>query len=314
MTSPRMRWAIALTAVLALATSACTAPPETAPATTTADGSFSGPVGIGDDRELYLHCTGEGTPTVILESGYHDSSSLWSVSEPVSPATGPSVQERLSRHVRTCSYDRPGTLVYGDELAITTRSTPVTMPRPTSAAVDDLHALLAAADLPVPVVLIAHSMGGLIARQFAQTHPGEVAGIVFVDAFPAEMHEAMGDLWNGYAELLDRPGTPFDDDPGWEVFDLDESIDAVVGGPVVPDVPMFVISKTEPFPLPEDRAALSAVLESAWVATAQDLVMLGTRTPHLIATGSDHYVQVRDPDLVAGAALIVIERIRGASG
>ena len=101
---------------------------------------------------------------MILESGYHDSSGLWSVDEPTPPAVGPSVQDRLAEHVRVCSYDRPGTLVYGTPLALTTRSTPVPQPRTAGAAVRDLHALVGAAKLTTPVVIVAHSFGGLLTQ------------------------------------------------------------------------------------------------------------------------------------------------------
>ena len=293
------------------------APPtgSSAPASTgAAQPDIDGPVDIGGGRSLYLHCTGRGEPTVILESGYHDSASLWSESEPTPPAVGPSVQERLSEHVQVCSYDRPGTIVLSGtsgEISLTDRSTSVSMPRPASAAVEDLHALITAAELPTPVVIVAHSMGGLLARLYTETYPDDVAGLVFVDAFPAEMRDAMGDQWPHYEEVLAHPGTPLDDDPAFEVFDVDASIDEVLAAGAMPNVPMAVITKTEPFPLPATEAALGSVLEQAWTQTSADLVALGDGTPHVVATGSDHYIQVRQPDLVADTALLVIERAAG---
>lgn len=215
---------------------------------------LDGPVDIGDGRELYVHCTGQGEPTVILESGYHDSSTLWSESEPNPPAVGPSVQERISEHVRVCSYDRPGTIVYGSELSLTDQSTPVEQPRLASDAVADLHALIDAAALPTPVVIVGHSMGGLLARLYAQTYPDEVSGLVFVDPFRIEMREAMG-----------RPVAALRGAAGDARHDLRRD-------------------------------------------TAQDIVDLGADVPHVIATNSDHYVQVRQPDLVADSALVVIGR------
>ena len=172
-----------------------------ATATPGGPGRFQGQVDIGDGRKLYLSCSGRGTPTVILESGYHDSSGLWSVDEPAAPAVGPSVQDRLAEHVRVCSYDRPGTLVYGTPLALTTRSTPVPQPRTAGAAVRDLHALVGAAKLTTPVVIVAHSFGGLLTQLYAQTYPKEIAGVVFVDAFPATLPQAMGDQWPAYQQV-----------------------------------------------------------------------------------------------------------------
>lgn len=219
------------------------------------------------------------------------------------------MQERLSAHVRVCSYERPGTIVYGSELALTDRSTPVDQPRPASYAIADLHALIAAAELPTPVVIVGHSMGGLLTRLYAQTHPEEVAGLVFVDPFRIEMEEAMGEQWPRYETLLATPGTEFDDEPAFEIFDVSASIEEIRSGPALPDAPMLLISKTEPFPLPEADSDLGSTLEPAWTDTAQAVVDLGTNVPHVIANGSDHYVQVRQPDLVADAALVVIGRV-----
>jgi pimeloyl-ACP methyl ester carboxylesterase len=245
---------------------------------------------------------------VILESGYHDSSGLWSVDEPAPPAAGPSVQDRLAEHVRVCSYDRPGTLVYGTPLALTTRSTPVSQPRSAGAAVRDLHALVGAAKLTTPVVVVAHSFGGLLTQLYAQTYAKEVAGVVFVDAFPATLPQAMGDQWPAYQQLLASPGTALDADPAFERFDVNASVAEIKAAPAFPPIPIAVLSKTEPFPVPP-TSPIAPVLLTAWPARQQDLVELRPGTPHIIATGSDHYIQVSNPDLVADTALLVIGRI-----
>ncbi len=277
-----------------------------------ADGNPDGPIDIGGGREIYLHCTGRGSPTVILESGYHDASSLWSIDEPTPPAVGPSVQERLSAHVQVCSYDRPGTITQGAAPALTDRSTPVPNPRPPSAAVADLHTLIGAAGLPTPVVIVAHSMGGLLARLYAQTFPDEVSGLVFVDSFPVELKDGMGVAWPAYQELLAAPGTTFDGDPAFEVFDVDAGIAEIAAAAPLPVIPMLVLSKTEPFPIPDSAADIGSILERAWPVAQEDLVALGTDTPHVIATGSTHYIQVEQPDLVADSALVVIGRASGS--
>lgn len=251
---------------------------------------------------------------MILEAGYYGSASSWSVSEPTPPAVGPSVQERLADHVRVCSYDRPGTLLTGTDgkFMLTDRSTSVEMPRPASAAVEDLHTLIAAADLPTPVVIVGHSMGGLLARLYAQTYPDDVAGLVFVDALAVELRDEMGADWAPYKDLLAHPGTEFDDDPALEAFDVDASIDEVLAAGPLPKVPIAAIAKTEPFPVPPGDEALVQALDRAWSVTRADLVALGgDGTPDIYATGSDHSIQVNQPDLVADTALLVIGRAGG---
>jgi pimeloyl-ACP methyl ester carboxylesterase len=45
----------------------------------------------------------------------------------------------------------------------------------------DLHALLTAARVPAPIILVGASRGGLLIRNYLLDHPNDVAGLVFVD-------------------------------------------------------------------------------------------------------------------------------------
>ena len=83
---------------------------------------------------------------------------------------------------RVCVYDRPGTLLNAEDTAGRSRSDPAPLPRTAQDVVADLHALLRAARVPGPYVLVGHSLGGLCVRLYATTYPEEVAGLVLVDA------------------------------------------------------------------------------------------------------------------------------------
>jgi hypothetical protein len=48
-----------------------------------------------------------------------------------------------------------------------------------------------------------------------------------------------------------------------------------------------------------------------WPITQNRLVSLQLQTPHILATGSDHYVQLHDPDLVTSAIRLIVDRVRG---
>ena len=273
--------------------------------------TFDGPVHIGNGRTIFLVCEGTGSPTVILESGYHDNGVLWPADEPTPPAVGPAVMPGLARTNRVCSYDRPGTLDYDkNPPTITTRSSPVPMPRPASSVVSDLHATLAAAHVPGPYVLVAHSMGGVFSLLYARTYPRQVAGLVLVDAFSPNIPRLFGADWPAYRRLLAHPGTTEDNKPGFEVINIDRSVAELAAAPPLrKGLPLVVLSKTEPFPIPETVKDVSATkLDRIWNKTQNQLVTLEPNTPHLIATGSDHYVQVRQPDLVIAAARLVIGR------
>lgn len=118
-------------------------------------------VDVGAGRRMNLYCTGSGSPTVIMDAGLGNSTVSWAL-----------VQPAVSHHVRACSFDRAG-LGFSD--AATREGTPAN-------AADDLHHLLAAAGIAPPYVLVAHSLGGLNARVFADRFRSEVVGMVMVEA------------------------------------------------------------------------------------------------------------------------------------
>ena len=101
-------------------------------------------------------------PTIVLEHGAFGCASDWGV-----------VQARLAaKGLHSVAYDRAG-------LGL---SDPGPQPRDGRALNADLMAVLNALGEAGPFVLVGHSMGGLMVRLFALTHPGEVSGVVLVDA------------------------------------------------------------------------------------------------------------------------------------
>src|SRR4051812_28540707 len=129
-------------------------PAVAVPAATDAD--FSGLVDIGG-RSLYLECRGSGTPTVILEAGFRSRADYWTddLLQPDSPRT--MVFSGVAAFTRVCAYDRPGTTTVPNGTLLPSRSDPVSMPRTVLDSVHDLHALLQAAAVPGPYVLVGHS-------------------------------------------------------------------------------------------------------------------------------------------------------------
>ena len=272
-----------------------------------AEGDFAGPVDIGGSRHMYLECRGTGGPTVILESGYHDSAQPWTLNDAFPPA----VLIGVAGFAKVCAYDRPGTLIYTDPPRITDRSSPVPMPRTAAKVVSDLHTLLAAAQISGPYILVAHSLGGLFARLYSQTYPEQVRGLVLVDAFPVELPAMFGSQWPAYRQVLNNPLPQFANNPEFEQVDVDASIAEIEKAPLLRRMPLAVLTKTEPFARPPNLVGFSfADLERFWPKAAQGLVKLEPDTPHIFATGSDHYIQVHQPDLVIQSIRLIIERAK----
>ena len=131
---------------------------------------------------MYVECRGEGAPAVVIVAGAKASAADWTEAVPGKP----DVFAAVAGFTRVCAYDRPGT-PFGEAPS---RSDPVPQPATAADAADDLHALVAAAGIATPVVLVAHSYGGVIARLYARTWPDEVAGMVLVDALSEGLRAA----------------------------------------------------------------------------------------------------------------------------
>ena len=120
-------------------------------------------VDVGGWR-LHLNCTGEtraSQPTVILEAGSGDFSVEWSL-----------VQPGVAKFARVCSYDRGGD--GWSDLG--------PHPRTMHQLVYELHTLLDKGGVKAPLVLVGHSYGGGLVRLYASTYPGDVVGMVLVEA------------------------------------------------------------------------------------------------------------------------------------
>jgi pimeloyl-ACP methyl ester carboxylesterase len=123
----------------------------------------------GDGASLNLTCAGSGSPTVVFESGWEDWAPAWAV-----------VQPRIATFTRACSYDRAGAGF----------SDPGPMPRTSERIATELHGALHAAGIAGPYILVGHAFGGDNVRAFADLFMDDVAGMVLVDADPADVGSA----------------------------------------------------------------------------------------------------------------------------
>ena len=117
---------------------------------------------LRDGRNMAIRCSGQGSPVVILEAGRGGG---------VGSLSWLFVQPQVATFTRVCSYDRAGNF----------RSDAGPLPRDGEHIVDDLHALLSLAGEKPPYVLVGHSWGGLLIRQYASQFRSELRGMVFVD-------------------------------------------------------------------------------------------------------------------------------------
>ncbi|KAF1017089.1 MAG: putative aminoacrylate hydrolase RutD [Stenotrophomonas maltophilia] len=125
-------------------------------------------------RLMHIDCRGTGSPTVILESGLGTGGTLdWA-----------RVHDRIAGFTRTCAYDRAGIM----------HSPAKDTPQRAGAVADDLHALLAAAGIDDPLVLVGHSIGGPYIPTYAGRYGQQVAGLVMVDPSHPDQVARLGKL------------------------------------------------------------------------------------------------------------------------
>jgi hypothetical protein len=125
--------------------------------------SINAKFAVGDDgRRLALVCWGEGSPTVLLETGGAN----------IEEWTGSGVVRRLASGTQVCTYDRAGT---------GTSDPAPNERRDAEDVAHDIKALFVAANLAGPYVLVGRSFGGMIVTHYAETLPENVVGVVVLD-------------------------------------------------------------------------------------------------------------------------------------
>ncbi len=289
-----------------------------------------------DGYALHIDCVGEGSPTVVVDTGNGDWSLSWRA-----------VQAAVAETTRICTYDRAG---YG-------WSDAGPQPRSAGQIVDELHALLSAAAIPGPYVLVGHSMGGYTVRLYADRYPDEVAGMVLVDAGHEEQatrmpaaYQQIDQQFNGYLQvmgLMSRLGVlrmlgaitspealspgltsllPAKDRPAYMAFlshpvyfatslaerqALPETFAQLQATGDLGDVPLVVLTagrvvdaSAMPGGLPPDMPVDE--MQQVWGELQNELAALSTNSTHLVVD-SPHAIHLYQPQVVVDAILQVVE-------
>lgn len=298
-------------------------------------------VTLEDGRRMNLHCTGIGSPTVLLEGGWATTTIWWR-----------DIQPALAAKTRVCSHDRAG---FGFSDA-------GPMPRTAAAIASDLHATLVAAKIEGPYVLVAHSLGGLDVRLFADQHRNEVAGMVLLDPSVEHQVERMGKASPAYRRSMagfvaaveacskgviagtvtaDMPASRTCIDPPSRTlpaainaarraqqltpayqrtaaselsslaassFELDTSRRSYG------DLPLIVLtaaqSNTDPSLAPAEQTAL----DKAWWDAHADVARLSSKGSHRLVPDTSHFIPKDKPQLVIETILEVVEAAQNARG
>jgi pimeloyl-ACP methyl ester carboxylesterase len=275
-------------------------------------------VDVGGYR-LHLHCTGAGSPTVVLAAGASAFAIDWAL-----------VQPEVARTNRVCSYDRAG-MGWSDTAGIVATA---------ERSVHELRALLKAAGEKPPYVLVGASLAGIHVRLYQLRYPDDVGGLILID--PAH-EDRLFTMHNGeavtiaslsagqlLATLPSRPvrvprrlpqrGPPFDKLPNglYEIrVAFDERLIASIPEVVPPEIvqesaegeraalaTLHDASVANPHPL----GSLPVVVLTRGVDSDQELkdvharaARLSTNSRHTVVAGSGHEIHLFQPTAVIEA-------------
>lgn len=281
---------------------------------------------------MHIYCIGQGSPTVILESGLGNDWLIWQ-----------KVQPEIAKTNRVCSYDRAG-LGWSSQWP-GSRGAP--------AIAQQLEALLLLAGINDKLILVGHSAGGLYVRAFAGLFPTRVAGLIFVDASSPEAFHALpspaerkqliaqrhqeapwlfikvatglarlsGDYCNpntsqrtpaveGLARAEDCRAEYMNSWLGeWD--DFESSADQVLKMSCCDSIPLIILSE-DPGP-PATTPADKHEHEQTWDTVQEGLKNLSSRSMRIIARNSQHYIMIDRPDVVVAAVHMVDSELHGWS-
>ena len=216
---------------------------------------FAKAVEVAPHVRLWIACSGHG-PVAVADGGLGIPTQAWAA------------VRRDVRDVRFCAFDRAGV----------GRSTPrACRCGSLERNVEDVHALIVAAHLRGPVILVGHSTGGLDALLYTHRHRSDVSGLVLVDS-PSERAPV--------------PPTALDD--GGTRLAFGSGLRKLRQAGRLGRLPVIVLSHGK-------RTFSTEAAERSWTTMQRELAADSTNALQVVALNSRHLIQVDQPKLVAAA-------------
>lgn len=241
-----------------------------------------------NEFQLEYEVSGKGRYTVLLEAGGGAGMSDW---DPVF--------NRMAEHARVIRYSRVGN----------GKSTKIKKHFTSSDYAGLANELLIELNVKQPVIFIAHSYGGSIARDFAATYPRRVAALLMLD--PSSEHDVdimrSIDLEKGNREISQ---IKLDDMAGgmsnqyldfWSKRPLPDY-------PEIKDMPVTVISSVRKTKNPANLFFTNQG-RKLWGELWQNWTSAFPQGRAVLTEKSGHYVQFDEPELVASELLLLMRKL-----
>ena len=240
--------------------------------------------------KLHVVQAGDGPYTVVFEAGFVSDLRVWN-----------KVAPEIAKNARILAYSRAGV---GQS---PTRSQALNLTQHTQ----ELEQLLAAAKVKTPVILVGHSYGGFVVRQFAATHPDQVAALVLVDPAQETLEVELKKLDASKVEQDQKRLASLAPPAAKADLALVEAIFAQAKLPntaALPDVPTAMLTSVQPTRNNPFFQETAPALQVKRDLHAQFLRQF-SNSSHTVTSRSGHHIQMEEPHLVIAAIQHVISNL-----
>ncbi len=232
-------------------------------------------VTIGRSK-IFYQAYGKGNTSVVFVSGLGDDHNTWHT-----------VQDSISKFAYTISYDRAGLgkSEYNGE------------PKDLASLAHELHQLVNTIKVRKPFILIGHSLGCQIVKEYSFLYPSDIKGIIFLDPGYNEENlkaRVTDSVWQKREQALKKYLPEFNVAQKAELKKANESSAISDGIKTLPVVPIVLFTATHVNPDFPASAMEFKVKEETHLLWLRSL----PGAQHIYVPESRHYIQEEAPKKV----------------
>jgi len=243
-----------------------------------------------------LHCCvyGNGSPTVVLVSGFEAPQAYWN-----------SVIPDLAAKTTGVTFDRAG--IGESEIG--------DLPTHGEQSAKDLRVLLDKLGVPRPYILVGHSYGGSVVRLFASMYPDDMGGLILEDTQHEDVLNELRKILKGkYLEAFDqlvaaRFSAP--ENPKTEADYRNITREQVSKSKPLPRIPFVILTSPDRAkamqPIFSDEA-IEKIAKLDW-ALNNKLAALIPGGRQIIVEGAGHNIHVDKPEALIAPVVEMIKEV-----
>ena len=239
--------------------------------------------------QLEYQISGKGSPVIFLEAGGNSPLTDWD-----------GIYDQLTQHTTVVRYSR---VANGNSSQVKQHFMSSDYARHASQVLNHLN-------IHEPVLFVAHSYGGSVARDFAAAYPKRIAGLLMLD--PSSEHDVdilrAIDLKQGNKEIAQIKLDDMKNQMSNQYLDF-WSKRPLPDYPAIPDIPVTVIASIKPSKNPPNLFFTDKGRE-LWGKLWQDWTKAFPQGKAILTKKSGHYIQFDQPELVVSEVLSMWRKLK----